>query len=85
MLDVDHLVGDLVLAEDWSLDDLCGGGFADVCYARGEDGVAVVGSAIFGKEANQTLKVISWRLSDIGREHTVKEAIANDFHVHSSR
>ena len=53
--DVDDLVGDVVLAEDVALDDAGLAGLADVGDAAREDGVAVVGPAIPGQEADEAL------------------------------
>ena len=49
------LARDIVLAEDVALDDaglLC---LCEVADARGEDGVAVIGFAVFGEEADEAL------------------------------
>lgn len=53
--DVGYVVGDVVLAKDVALDDAGLAGLADVGDAAREDGVAVVGPAIPGQEADEAL------------------------------
>jgi hypothetical protein len=57
--DVGHVVGDVVLAEDVALNDAGLAGLADVGDAAREDGVAVVGPAIAGQEADEALGGVS--------------------------
>jgi hypothetical protein len=56
--DIGDLVGDMVLAEDVALDDAGLAGLADVGDAAREDGVAVVGAAVPGEEADEALKFL---------------------------
>lgn len=46
-----------MLAEDVSFDDVGLGCERDVCCASREDGVAVVGLAVFGLETDEALRV----------------------------
>jgi hypothetical protein len=57
--DLRHLVCDLVLAENVTVNDFCPGGFSNVFYSRGKKSIAVVDLAILGQEANKTLKLVS--------------------------
>lgn len=41
--------------KDVPLNDMCLSRFANIAYACGEDGIAIVNLAILGKETNQTL------------------------------
>lgn len=54
-----------MLAEDVALDDSGLGGFGEVACARWGDGVAVVGLAIFGYEADETLVVVVLVVFDV--------------------
>lgn len=54
--DVEDLVGDGVGAEDGTVDYFGLAGEGEVGCAVGEDGVAVVGAAVFGEEADETLE-----------------------------
>jgi hypothetical protein len=53
--DVGDPICDVVLAEDVALDDAGLAGLADVGDASREDGVAVVGPAVPGQEADEAL------------------------------
>jgi len=57
--DVDDLVGHVVLAKDVALDDAGLARLADVGDAAGQDGIAVVGPAVPGQEADETLGQVS--------------------------
>jgi hypothetical protein len=57
--DVGDLVGHVVLAEDVALDDAGLAGLADVGDAAREDGIAVVGAAVAGQEADEALPAAS--------------------------
>jgi len=59
--DVDDLVGHVVLAKDVALDDAGLARLADVGDAAGQDGVAVVGPAVPGQEADEALGQVSVR------------------------
>ncbi len=54
--DVRHLVGHLVFAIDVPLDDAGLLRLGQVCYALRQDGVAVVGLAVFGEESHKSLR-----------------------------
>jgi hypothetical protein len=56
--DVGHLVRHLVVAKDVAFDDPGGLDLGDVGHAMGEDGVAIICTAIAGEEANQSLEVV---------------------------
>lgn len=71
--DVDDLVSDIVGAEDVAVDDAGLAGLGDVGDARGEDGVAVVGAAALGHEADEALGVVlvvlwRWQMGEGGRD-----------------
>ena len=50
------MVGEVVLAKDVAVNYARLRGFREVGYAGGEDCVAVVGAAVAGEEADETLR-----------------------------
>lgn len=61
--DVGDLVGDIVLAKDVTLNNACLACFGDVGDASRENGIAVVGAAVPGQEADEALSKV--RLSGL--------------------
>lgn len=56
--DTDDLVRHLVFAKDVASDDACLLGFGNVADSVAEDGIAVVGLAVLGQEADEPLSTV---------------------------
>lgn len=50
----------MILAKDVSFDNARALGFGNVAHPVGQDGIAVVGAAVLGQEANETLPLLEW-------------------------
>jgi hypothetical protein len=53
---ISYLIRNIMLPEYFSTYDLCLFCFRDVYYAMGQDRIAVIGSAVFGQEADESLQ-----------------------------